>query len=158
MRLRICRRFIISLVLIAALPACGITFEDEFQPTELFDTISLDGERVVGEDLTITVGLSNGYDVPVKVGCYYETEAVKGDRQLQGFISRAKMIGETVLSPAPDGRPDRPDVPIQTLSFDFSVDQPGDYFVACVTPAASDNGLGIYFSVAGPRPDNAAAP
>lgn len=135
------------LVALLFLSACGVAFSDDFDGTELFKGISLSGERVPGAELTVHLRINNGYPVPVRIGCYYEDpKTVTKEQEELAFNERATLIGETVL-PAQEGR--RPDkkYPGQELSFSFAAPEAGSYFLACFTPAAKDNGLGLNFKI-----------
>jgi len=165
----------LSLIVLAAftLAACGVSFSEEFEGTELFKTAWLTegiagaaGEVCAkqgatwvcrpGMQLSVNVGITNGYSVPVKVACYYEDpDAVTEDDEKLAFAERAKLIGETVL-PAQDGR--RPDTyaptagnskALETLSFVFPAPERGKYLLVCLTPAAADNGIALTFKIDG---------
>jgi hypothetical protein len=126
---------------------CGVRFRDDFDGTELFKSIVLQGERVAGATLEVTVGLNQAYPVPVHVACFYEDGSKLTDDQLKlAFHERATPIGEEVLPPV-SGRDPGDEVERREVSFRFRVDEPGDYFVACLTPAAPDNGLGRSFTI-----------
>jgi hypothetical protein len=143
---RLARR-LLPLVLILALTACGVDFKTTYDDTELFKSVSLGGDRLVNADLTLSVVVTPAYPVPVHVACYYENgDALTDDQLNRSFIERAERIGETVLPPSAGRKPDD-DVPEQTLSFHFSIPAPGEYFLACLTPAAADNGLGLLFTI-----------
>jgi hypothetical protein len=129
--------------------ACGVSFgggSDE--GTEVFKSIRLTGERRAGAELTVTVGITRVYPVPVRLACFYETnEELTDDQYKMTFEERAAKIGETVLEPVPGRRPDDEDVPREEISFRFSVPEPGSYFLACNTPAAAENGTGLSFKI-----------
>jgi hypothetical protein len=131
--------------------ACGVRILDPEPGTELFEDIDLSGSRTVNSELTLTLTLTQAYPVAVRVGCYYEIadkELTEAEKRL-GFHERASPIGETVLRPAgPGSRPDDEVAPMD-LTFNFSVPAPGKYFVACLTPAAAENGIGMTFTVRG---------
>jgi hypothetical protein len=137
-------------IALLSLTACGIEFSSSFEGTELFKSIQLTGERRVGAELTITVMVNPVYPTPVHIGCYYEDdERLTNDQAKLDFADRAMKVGETVLEPAHDRTPadDAERIP---LSFRFVVNEPGDYFIACLTPAAPDNGLGVSFEIPPP--------
>jgi hypothetical protein len=142
------RRLVPLFLLLLALPAClGVSFSDDFDGTELFKGLTLTGQRVVGEELTLDVTLTHGYPVPVLVGCYYEdSDKLTEDEELLAFHDRAHRAGETVLAPAEIDSPGGVEEE-QHLIFRFTVEEPGDYFLACLTPAATDNGYGISFEI-----------
>jgi hypothetical protein len=139
----------VFLLLLLALPACGISFRSNFDGTEVFKSISLTGDRVVGSELTLNVEVAQPYPVPVKITCYYEDpEALTDDEKMVAFQERAPVIGEIVLPPREDSDP-QDKVEKQKLSFKFKVDQPGSYFAACLTPGAAENGYGLEFTIKG---------
>jgi len=145
-------RFLLLLLALVALTACGVEFKEEYPDTEVFKGIELSGERLTNAPLTVTVTVSLGYPVPVRIACLYERKGVlRPDLRRLTFEERATRIGEVVLSPATTEDGPQGQAPTQRLSFPFSVAEAGDYFLACLTPAAADNGLGINFRIeAGP--------
>jgi hypothetical protein len=127
--------------------ACGVQFREDFDGTELFKAIDLQGERIPGSVLEVSVSVNSVYPVPVQVACFYEDGSKLTDDQYKlAFHERATSIGDEVL-PATIGRKPGDDVERRQLRFSFRVDEPGDYFVACLTPAAPDNGLGRSFTI-----------
>ncbi len=144
------KRLLIALlpVLALAATACGFNFGAGGGEVEMFQGMRIAGERRAGSELILTVGLTSTYPVPVRVSCFYEDyDALSDDQRRLSFEERAIKIGELVLEPVEDGRPPERDVPIKTLTFRFTVTRPGDYFVACNTPAAADNGVGMSFEI-----------
>jgi hypothetical protein len=129
------------------LPACGVSFRSDFNGTEVFKDISLSGDRVAGNELTLKVTVAQPYPVPLKISCYYEDyDSLSDDQKSVAFQERAPVIGETILPPNEGSNPqDKADK--QALSFKFTPGQAGDYFVACLTPAAPENGYGMAFTV-----------
>jgi hypothetical protein len=126
-----------------------VSFRSNFEGTEVFKSISLSGERVVGTELTLNVEVAQPYPVPLQITCYYEDpDALTDDEKSLAFQERAPVIGNTVL-PARVGSDPQDKVEKQKLSFKFKVDQPGTYFVACLTPGAAENGYGLSFTVRG---------
>ncbi len=153
----------------------GVRFSEESEGTEFFKTLWLTGEGIVTPaggaspcsnqgggvwtctgvtKLTVNMGITNGYPVPVRVACYYEDpDTVTDDQEKLTFHERAKLIGERVLAAREGRRPDEgkddaKELPEETLSFPFDAPPPGKYFLACLTPAAADNGLGLDFTIA----------
>ena len=130
--------------------ACGVTLHEKFDGTEVFKTISLSGDRTPGSQLTVHLQVTDGYPLPIHIACYYEDpNHLTDDQEKLAFAERARLIGETVLDGQPGRKPGDKHLPRQTLSFDFTAPPPGDYFLACLTPAAADNGLGMNFKVRG---------
>jgi hypothetical protein len=59
-------------------------------------------------------------------------------------------VFETVLEPGPTKSAAGEEVLTEVLSFDFTVDETGTYFVACFTVAAPENGAGRRFTIGSP--------
>jgi hypothetical protein len=141
------RRRLVLLLLLLALPACGVSFRNEFKGTEVFKSISISGERVAGGELTLSVEVAQPYPVPVTVTCYFENEdGLTDDQKMVAFQERAAKIGETVLPANVDSNP-QDKVEKQKLTFKFIPETAGDYFAACMTPGAPENGYGTAFTV-----------
>jgi hypothetical protein len=154
---------ILSLLLGGLLAGCGVSFSDDFDGTELFKAIRLDGERAVEAELVVTVTVSQGYVVPVRIACMYEDGFRLTDDQLKmDFSERAIVVGDEVLDPAPKGTHPDDEREEQDVSFRFRVREPGDYFLACFTPHAPDNGLSLSFEIPPPvarrRPNTSSLP
>lgn len=140
-------RWLPLVVMLALLPACGITFGSPSSGTELFKHLELDGDLFAQRRLVLSVEVSTNYPVPVRVACYYEApNRLSPDERKLAFHNRATVIGERVLEPvvADDASSDEIR---RTLRFAFVVRRPGEYFAACLTPAAPENGIGINFEV-----------
>lgn len=136
-------RLLPLIVLSLVLAACGVIFRADFDGTEVFRRLEIEGERTAGSELTVRIEVQQGYPVPLRIGCFYEnTDDLTGDQRNLVFQERAVLFGERVLPPAPDGRPWDKDRRRQTLTFRFTPPRAGEYFVACATPAAPENGLG----------------
>jgi hypothetical protein len=141
------RQRLVLLVLLLALPACGVSFRSEFKGTEVFKSISVSGNPVAGSELTLNVEVAQPYPVPVQIACYFENEdSLTDDQKMVAFQERAAKIGEIVL-PANVNSDPQDKVEKQKLTFKFKPETPGDYFAACVTPGAPDNGYGTSFTV-----------
>ena len=124
-----------------------MAFRDNFDGTELIKEVEVTGDRFVNRQLTVTMELNEAYPVPVRVACYYENQnRLSKDERKVAFHERATLIGQQMLEPTPTGRPDEK-VERSSVSFEFTVSEPGDYFLACITPAAPDNGIGKRFRV-----------
>jgi hypothetical protein len=129
-------------LLLVLLPACGVSFGESFDGTEMFKAISLAGDRSPGAELTLTVTVIQSNPVPVQITCVYEdSNNLTDDDYRVAFHERASRIGSVVL-PAGSEEAKR-----EAISFTFSVPEPGDYFLACLTPAAAENGLGLSFTI-----------
>ncbi len=137
----------VTALAVLALTACGVSFSDAYTGTETFKGLSLSGERRVGSELTIHLQVSQVYPVPVRIACYYEDgDRLTDDQKKMAFEERATFIGDTVLQPEALGTPTKKAVS-QPISFQFSVPEPGSYFLACLTPAAVENGWGLEFKI-----------
>jgi hypothetical protein len=143
-------RFAGLLVPLLLVLSCGVTFGSDFEGTELFEELQVAGERVAGAQLTVNLFVTQAYPVPVKVACYYEDAKLSEEDKKVNFEERARFIGETVLPPAAGRKPDD-EVPAQRLSFTFSIAEPGRYFLACLTPGAAENGIGVSMTIRAPR-------
>lgn len=141
------RRLLFLAVLIPALTACGVSFNDGAYGTELFYSLDLAGERTVNSELTLDVVVTQSYPAPVRIACYYENgDKLTDDEVKRPFEERAKPIGAAVLLPESTAKPGD-DAEKQRLTFRFSIPEAGDYFLACLTPASPENGLGLLFTI-----------
>jgi hypothetical protein len=141
------------LILLLTVPGCGIEFVASEEGTELIDSVTVSGEFVAGGEVMVTVTINQAYPVPVHVACYAQNESlVTEDEKDVSFHERATLVGQVYLDTAigPSGAmtPDT-EVQKQTFSYPFRVERPGTYFIACITPAAPDNGVGRTFTVRG---------
>jgi hypothetical protein len=135
------------LLLMLALPACGIRFLDDFEGTELIENLRISGDFVVNGQLVVSIEVNNAYPVPVRVACMYDRETGLSDEEKRiAFHDRAIVVGERILEPRQGTKPSD-DVENVGLSFQFSVPQPGSYFIACITPASPENGIGRSFII-----------
>jgi ABC-type transporter Mla maintaining outer membrane lipid asymmetry ATPase subunit MlaF len=151
MRSSLARRLAPLRLLLLSLPACGIDFVASEEGTELIDKVEIAGDFVAGGEVTVTMTINQAYPVPVHIACYVENQdLVTEDQEDVVFHERATLVGEEFLDTAisPD-RPLNPDDEVEKLKFSypFRVDQQGTYFIACITPAAPDNGIGRSFTV-----------
>ena len=133
------------------LTACGVAFSSTFEGTEMFKGIEVTGDLTPGSELTVTVWITPVYPVPVELGCYYEDDDTVSDEiEKIAFHDRAILAGKMTIEPVPEGvtPADYKKIEPQQVSFQFTPPAPGDYFIACLTPAAPDNGIGVDFEVA----------
>ncbi len=146
LRARLRLLLLVPLLLLTAV-ACNVSFNDTFTGTEIMKKISLDGDRSAGAPLTLNLQVSQIYSVPLQIDCYYDDENhLNEDQKKLLFQERATPIGEKVLPPAPVATPTKK-AAAETVSFQFSVPRPGSYFLACLTPAAAENGWGLNFTI-----------
>src|SRR5687767_6951144 len=138
------------LLLLLALPGCGVSFRSNFTGTEIFKSVSLSGERVVGSELTLNLVVTQPYPVPVQIACYAENQDnLTDDQKSVIFHERAPLVGQVVLEPRVGGDPQDKNVEKRELSFKFTPSDAGEWFVACLTPGAAENGYGMAFKVRG---------
>ncbi len=142
-------RLLLLILALFGLTACGVRFVDSFNGTELFRKLELTGDFLPGKPLTVTVTVTQAYPLPVEVACMYEDSSdLTKDQKKIVFPERATTVGTVTLPASPGTAPgDKKKVEPQEYSFEFTVDQPGDYFIACLTPAATENGIGTSFTV-----------
>lgn len=148
MRLNRLTRLLFAPLAALGLTACGVAFSSTFDGTEMFKGITVTGDRTEGSELTVTVWIAPVYPVPVELACYYEDDDdLSEDMQKIAFHDRALLAGKTTVEPAPEGVKPGDDVERQQVSITFTPRVAGDYFIACLTPAAPDNGIGVDFEV-----------
>lgn len=134
------------LLVVPLLAACGVNFRDTFTGTEVFYGMAVHGERRPGSELTLDVTVTHGYPAPLAIGCYYEDgDKLTDDQMMLPFEQRATAIAEFVLPPAHGARPDA--APAARYTFPFTIPEAGRYFIACLTPAAADNGWGFVLTI-----------
>jgi hypothetical protein len=126
---------------------CGIDFSERDRGEDVFKAMTLNGDRFVNRELTVSLDVTVAYPVPVKIACFYENRAVLSAEQRNvPFAERALLIGERVLEPMlaehPSDGAER-----QTIRFAFSVPNPGVYYLGCLTPAAPENRINMEFEV-----------
>ena len=128
--------------------ACGVRFGSPDPETELFEDIEISGTRTAGSPLTITLGITQAYPVAVQIACYYDLadRDLTDDEKALPFEERATKVGERTL-PASPGTEPGDEVDAVEVTFPFSINEPGRYFLACLTPSAPDNGVGTTFTV-----------
>ena len=132
-----------------ALPACGIVFSAEFEGTEVFREMEMEGDLVAGTPIQVTVTMTQPYPVPLAVSCRYENTDITEEQRKVAFNERALPVYETVLQPRPGQAPgDDPDEMEEVRrGFELIVPEPGDYFLACFSVAAPENGIGRRFTI-----------
>src|SRR5690606_38353049 len=139
------RRRLLALVLLClALPACGVAFSFEFDGTEVFRDLELEGDMQPGTPIAVTLTVRQPYPVPLAISCRYENTDLTDDQRKVIFAERAIPVYDTVLPPAPESRlgEDAEDPPDIEHRFEFAVEEPGEYFIACFTVAAPEHGIG----------------
>src|SRR4051812_37272462 len=92
---------LVALTLLLLTTACGVAFHETFDGTEVFKSISLNGDRVPNSQLTLNLTVAQTYPVPVTVSCFYDNEdKLTDDDYRVAFQERATRIGEIVMPPA----------------------------------------------------------
>jgi hypothetical protein len=150
---------LVATVLFAGGLRCGVSFHDSFTGTEVFKgivicdavnscTLGRDHQFPAGSHLRIDLAVAQDYAVPLEIACYYDDEShLTADEKKVVFQERAILAGRAVLPPAPEGRPREKSPAERHLIFNIELIDPGDYFLACLTPAAADNGIGVNLKV-----------
>ena len=131
------------------LTACGVVFSSTFEGTEMFKGIALEGPMTPGSEITLILTLNPSYPVPVEIACFWDDDdSLTKDQQKIAFHDRAAPAGRRTVEAAPAGTKPGDDVENIIEVFTFPAPStPGDYFVACLTPAAPDNGVGVSFDI-----------
>lgn len=121
---------IILLGLAGLLAGCGIGFGAGPEGTELFARLSIEGERTTGSSLTLRLDYTQFYPAPIEVRCLLERDE-----------ERVQIIGNRSIPAHPEGGPEATPT---TGAFDleFTVSEPGSYWVVCETPADEENAIG----------------
>lgn len=121
-------RLVVALVALAAMSAaCGVRYQDPEPGTEFFESLEIDGDTTPGGGLTMTVAITQTYSVEVQSVC-----------ELRQEKATLREIGRDLIPPHPEGSPEA--TPVSSAhSHNFSVDEPGKYFVECLTPLDEDN-------------------
>ena len=154
MRFHAGTRFTALVLLLLTLPACGVMVGASSEGTEVFREFALAGDETddgyfpEGSTIDVMLTVNQAYPVPVAVSCRYENVDITDDERRVAFNERAISVFETVLPANPDSEPGDDDgVRDQTFEFEFAAPEPGDYFIACSTLAAPENGIGRGFTV-----------
>lgn len=115
----------------------------------MFKSISLAGDMTPGSELTLTLKINPSYPAPLEVACFWEDDdTLTRDQQKIAFHDRAVPAGRTTVEPAAGATEPGKDVERIEAVFRFRApERAGDYFVACLTPAAPENGLGVSFTI-----------
>ena len=118
---------LLGCLFVLALTGCGVAFSDPPQGNEFFKSLSISGDKRVGQQLTATVAVKQSYATAVPIRC-----------ELRRNKSLVKALGEESVPAYPGGNPKVTPI-AATVSFDFTVDSPGDYVVECFTTSDEDN-------------------
>ncbi len=111
----------------------------------------IDGEFPAGSPIEVSLAMTQTYPVPIAISCRYENVDITDDERKVAFNERTTSVFETTLPANPGYDPgDYEDVQSQKFNFDFSVDEPGDYFIACFVVSAPENGIGRGFTIIKP--------
>jgi hypothetical protein len=139
----------IILFLSLLLPACGVVFIADFEGTEVFRDIEIEGDFVAGSPISVALTVRQPYPVPVAISCRFENADISDDQRRVVFAERSLSVFETILEPNPGPGLGDEDVDPEDMEqrFEFTVDEPGEYFLACFTLAALENGIGQRFTV-----------
>ena len=131
-------RAILRLAALAAaallLAGCGISLGGGTS-SELFSKLSLEGEPVVGRDMTLEVTHKQRYPLPVDISCYL----------VEPGRSR-RLLGRDALPANPDTSAEATPV-AGSSTFRFRVERPGRYVALCNTPLDPENFISKEFRV-----------
>ena len=116
------------------LAGCGISLGGE-NSSELFSELRVQGESVVGSEMTLEVTYEQRNPVAVDVSCFL----------VQPGRSR-RLLGRDRLAPDPDTSVE-PTPVAGSASFRFRVQTPGRYLALCNTPLDPDNFIKQEFRV-----------
>jgi hypothetical protein len=108
------------------LTGCGISLGGGTS-TELFSKLSLEGEPVVGRDITLEVTHEQRYPLPVDISCFL----------VEPGRSR-RLLGRDTLPADPDTSVE-PTPVAGASTFRFRVERPGRYVALCNTPFDPEN-------------------
>ncbi len=109
---------------------CGVDFGGAAEGTELFADLKIEGEQVAGREITVELDYTQVYPVNIEVRCWLEQKG-----------RRVKVIGDGTIPLNPEGQPEATPTP-GTLTFQFTADGAGEYWVVCRTPADETNAIG----------------
>jgi hypothetical protein len=126
----------LALLLAASLllAGCGISVGGG-NSSELFSKLSLEGEPVVGSEMTLEVTHEQRYPVTVDISCFL----------VQPGRSR-RLLGRDTL-PANPGTSAEPTPVAGASTFRFRVQTPGRYLALCNTPLDPENSISEEFRV-----------
>jgi hypothetical protein len=114
---------LVLLVLLSCIIAgCGITFAGPDEGNDFFTALDVTGDKTAGSPMTAAVAFETFYPVPVDIVC-----ELRQEKSLIGQIG----VGQAPAIPG-DLTPDDDRVP-GNFSFNFTLDEPGDFKVECYT-------------------------
>jgi hypothetical protein len=116
------------------LAGCGISLGSGTS-SELFSKLSLEGEPVVGSEITLVVTHEQRYPLPVDISCFL----------VEPGHSR-RLVGRDTLSADPDTSLE-PTPMAGSSTFHFRVERPGRYVALCNTPLDPENFISKEFRV-----------
>jgi cAMP phosphodiesterase len=124
-----------ALAVVALLLAgCGISLGGGAS-SELFSKLTIQGEPVVGGEMTLEVTHEQRYPVAVDISCFL----------VDPGRSR-RLLGRDTLPADPDTSPE-PTPVAGASTFRFRVQRPGRYLALCNTPLDQDNFISKEFRV-----------
>jgi hypothetical protein len=149
LRRHVLHRLLLAPLAAIGLTACGVAFSSTFEGTEMFEGISLEGPMTPGSELTLYLTVNISYPVPLEIACFWDdSDTLTKDQQKIAFHDRAATAGRRTIEAAPAGTKPGDDVEDIVEVFTFPApNAAGDYFIACLTPAAPDNGIGLSFDI-----------
>jgi hypothetical protein len=164
---------LVSALVVVLLTACGITLSSGDEETEIFKRLTVEGNRRLGEDLTMRLEYSQPYNIEIGVVC---------ELLASNPPSTATLAATATPQGTPPGTPTVPPIPkpeptsegwqtnlldqrlpsnehgglvgevtpvagVLEISF-FAPELPGDYEVRCYTPDAPENEITLEFTIA----------
>lgn len=136
------------LLLVVSLPACGVVISAGSEGTEVFKDFEVAGDFTPGSTVQVTVEVAQPYPVSLEINCAWEDTDLDDDERAVAFEERATVVYETILEANPDADPGEEESAVEsTIEFEFEVDEPATYFIACFTVAAPENRIGERFTV-----------
>ncbi len=127
---------VLAFVAPAVLVGCGVAFSPDDEGNEFFQSLDVTGDKRVGQLLTAAVTYEQFYPLFIHMTCEL--------RQEQQLV---KSISEATVPPLRGGTPGTTPFP-GNFAFDFTVEEPGNYRVECLTPRDEDNYIIDEFTIA----------
>jgi hypothetical protein len=117
--------------------ACGVAFSAPSRDHTLFQSLKVTGQMRTGASLAAHLTYQQYLPIDIDIRC-----ELRQDKKL------VKVIGQGTVSEDPGGSPKATPIP-GSVSYNFTVDAPGDYHVTCYTPSDEDNTIVYGFTVHG---------
>lgn len=168
---------LVSALVVVLLTACGITLSSGKEETEIFKRLTVEGNRRLGENLTMRLEYSQPYNIEIGVVCELLAAHPPGTATLattaipQSGTSPAAPTVPPIPRPEPTSEGWQANLLDQRLPSNehgglvgevtpvtgvleaafLAPELPGDYEVRCYTPDAPENEITLDFTIA-PQP------